>query len=64
MSMIAYLGLAVHMNMLFKPRHCIDKIISFAYVYNAALMEKLNISDVASYDVHFDRIEGIRRFEP
>lgn len=42
----------------------VEKNISFADAYNAALMEKLKITDVASYDLHFDRIEGLRRFEP
>lgn len=42
----------------------IGKNISFADAYNAALMEKLKITDIASYDPHFDRIERIRRFEP
>lgn len=42
----------------------VEKNISFADAYNAALMEKLKISRVASYDPHFDRIEGIQRFEP
>ncbi|MCL5961321.1 MAG: PIN domain-containing protein [Chloroflexi bacterium] len=42
----------------------VEKNVSFADAYNAALMEKLKITDVASYDFHFDRIEGIRRFEP
>lgn len=42
----------------------VKKNISFADAYNAALMEKLKISEVASYDPHFDRIEGFRRFEP
>ncbi|MBI2909703.1 MAG: PIN domain-containing protein [Chloroflexi bacterium] len=42
----------------------VDKNVSFGDAYNAALMEKLKITDVASYDLHFDRIEGIRRFEP
>lgn len=42
----------------------VEKKISFADAYNAALMEKLRITDVASYDPHFDRIEGIHRFEP
>lgn len=42
----------------------VEKNISFADAYNAVLMEKLKITQVASYDLHFDRIEGIRRFEP
>ena len=42
----------------------IGKNISFADAYNVALMESLQITAVASYDQHFDRIEGIRRFEP
>lgn len=42
----------------------IEKNVSFADAYSVALMEKLKTKDVASYDSHFDRIEGIRRFEP
>lgn len=42
----------------------VEKNISFADAYNAALMEKLRITDVASYGPHFDRIKGIHRFEP
>lgn len=42
----------------------VERNISFADAYNAALMEKLKIAQVASYDPHFDRIEGIHRFEP
>lgn len=42
----------------------VGKNISFADAYNAALMEKLRITDIASYDLHFDRVEGVRRFEP
>lgn len=42
----------------------VGKNVSFGDAYNAALMEKLKITDIASYDPHFDRIEGIHRFEP
>lgn len=42
----------------------VGKNISFADAFNAALMERLKITDVASYDLHFDRVEGLRRFEP
>ena len=42
----------------------VDKNISFADAYNAALMERLKIGEVISYDPHFDRIEGLRRTEP
>ncbi|MBI2865524.1 MAG: PIN domain-containing protein [Chloroflexi bacterium] len=42
----------------------VEKNISFADAYNATLMHKLKITRVASYDAHFDRLEGIERFEP
>ena len=42
----------------------IDKNIPFADAYNANLMKKLKVTEVASYDTHFDRVEGLRRFEP
>lgn len=42
----------------------VDRNISFADAYSVALMERLNIDQVVSYDTHFDRIEGIRRIEP
>ncbi|MBI4300516.1 MAG: PIN domain-containing protein [Chloroflexi bacterium] len=42
----------------------VGKNISFADASNAALMERLNITEVVSYDLHFDRIEGLKRIEP
>lgn len=38
--------------------------ISFADAFNACFMEKRNIEEIYSFDVDFDRIEGIKRVTP
>ncbi len=38
--------------------------LPFADAYHAAVMESLGITEVISFDRHFDRIPGITRAEP
>jgi predicted nucleic acid-binding protein len=42
----------------------VEANISFADAYHVALMERLGIGEVASFDRDFDRVAGIRRVEP
>jgi len=41
-----------------------DKAIDFVDAYNAATMEKRGLAAIYSYDVDFDKVEGINRLEP
>lgn len=38
--------------------------IDYDDAYHVALMEQRGLTDVMSYDRHFDRVEGIERLEP
>ncbi len=38
--------------------------ISFADAYHAVLMAEDGLSEIVSFDRHFDRVPGIRRIEP
>ena len=42
----------------------IDKNIPFADAYHAAMMRKLALSEVVSFDRDFNRIETVQRVEP
>ena len=42
----------------------VDLNISFADAYHAALMLEQKLSEVVTFDHHFDRIPGITRVEP
>ena len=42
----------------------VDLNIPFADAYHAALMERLEISQVLSFDKDFDRVPGVGRIEP
>jgi predicted nucleic acid-binding protein len=42
----------------------VDLNISFADAYHAALMLEQKLSEVVTFDRHFDRIPGIARVEP
>lgn len=42
----------------------IDQNISFADAYHAVMVRKLALSEVVSFDRHFDRIETVQRVEP
>lgn len=66
LPIILFRGLILPRKLLYLPVFdlYIDQNISFADAYNAILMKRLKVTEVASYDTHFDRVEGIRRFEP
>jgi uncharacterized protein len=38
--------------------------VDYIDAYNAVTMQRKGISDIYSYDSHFDRIDNINRFEP
>lgn len=42
----------------------VEKNLPFADAYHIALMEKLKINQIITYDREFDRVEGISRIEP
>ena len=42
----------------------VDLNISFADAYHAALMLEQKLSEVVTFDHHFDRVPGITRVEP
>ncbi|MCC7355404.1 MAG: type II toxin-antitoxin system VapC family toxin, partial [Anaerolineae bacterium] len=42
----------------------VDLNLPFADAYHVALMESQGISEIVSYDAHFERIPGLRRVEP
>ena len=42
----------------------VERNISFADAYHAALMEQLRLTDIVTFDRDFDRIPGLRRVEP
>ncbi len=42
----------------------VDHNISFADAFNAAYMESRGISEIYSWDGHFDRLPGVTRLEP
>lgn len=42
----------------------VEKNLPFADAYHIALMEKLKINQVISFDREFDRVRGITRTEP
>ncbi len=42
----------------------VDLNISFADAYHAALMQEQRLTEVVTFDRHFDRIPGITRVEP
>jgi predicted nucleic acid-binding protein len=41
-----------------------DRNLPFADAYHAALMESLDISQIVTFDRHFERIPGIERLDP
>ena len=45
-------------------RFYVDLNISFADAYHAALMVEQKLTEVVTFDHHFDRIPGITRVEP
>jgi predicted nucleic acid-binding protein len=42
----------------------VSKNISFADAYNAAYMLTEEVASIYSWDIDFDKIEGIHRLEP
>lgn len=42
----------------------VDRNLSFVDAYHAVLMERLKLTQIVSFDRHFDRIPGIQRLEP
>ncbi len=42
----------------------VDLNISFADAYHAALMVEQKLSEIVTFDRHFDRVPGITRVEP
>jgi predicted nucleic acid-binding protein len=42
----------------------VDDNLPFADAYHTVLMRHLNLSEIVSFDPHFDRIQGIKRIEP
>lgn len=42
----------------------IDLNLSFADAYHTVLMEQLKLTEVVSFDPHFDRVKAIKRWEP
>lgn len=42
----------------------VDRNISFADAFHAALIEQIGLTDIVSFDGDFDRVPGIRRIEP
>ena len=40
------------------------KNIDFIDAYNSLIMKQNNISEIYSYDLDFDRLDGVRRIEP
>ncbi|MGC8682972.1 MAG: type II toxin-antitoxin system VapC family toxin, partial [Athalassotoga sp.] len=41
-----------------------EETFSFADAFNIAVMKKMNIKEIYSYDGDFDEIDGIKRIEP
>lgn len=41
----------------------VDLNLSFADAYHVVLMEKLKLSEIATFDTDFDRVSGIKRVE-
>lgn len=44
--------------------HYVEHDISFADACHAALMERLKLDEIVSFDGDFDRMPGIKRVEP
>lgn len=42
----------------------VDVNLSFVDAYHAALMERLRLDEIVTFDREFDRLPGIRRMEP
>jgi predicted nucleic acid-binding protein len=38
--------------------------ISFVDAYHAALMKRLGLTDIVTFDRQFDRVPGVSRLEP
>jgi predicted nucleic acid-binding protein len=41
----------------------VDLNLPFADAYHAVLMENLKLTEMATFDTHFDRVSGIKRME-
>lgn len=41
----------------------VDLNLPFADAYHVVLMEKLKLTEIATFDTHFDRVSGIKRIE-
>jgi predicted nucleic acid-binding protein len=41
----------------------VDQNVPFADAFHAALMERLGLTEIATFDTHFDRISGIHRID-
>ena len=42
----------------------VERNLPFADAYHAVLMEGLDVTQIATFDQHFDRIPGVTRMEP
>jgi len=41
----------------------VDLNLPFADAYHVVLMEKLKLTEIATFDTHFDRVSGIKRID-
>jgi predicted nucleic acid-binding protein len=42
----------------------VEKNISFADAYHAVVMQKLNLTEIVSFDRDFDKLPTLKRIEP
>lgn len=66
LPVISLPGLRLPQKDLLEPAFdlAIEKNIDFQDALNVIIMHSLNLSEIYSWDRHFDRIDGISRIEP